>query len=172
VTISGQLLFSDATSPTLSKLTLWKFKDENNKISKNINNNSKIITAFVIANTIMSVLGGFNLMISGQDDDEDIFFIYGLIKDFMFPSWKYNISVLFGICCAFLCYVGVTSLFQFLYSTFHVKFQIDIMLHHVESINNLGQNRDDTDLLNSEDYQNEIKNNLKTIIDRHNQLQE
>ncbi|RZC33889.1 hypothetical protein BDFB_011840, partial [Asbolus verrucosus] len=169
VTIGGNIALSDVPTTELKLLDVWKIKNVNHKISKQFEKQCLIVTLWTIISVTLGTFSGFLMMISGNDN-QDIFFIYSLIDNYVLHEWKLGISLWFSVCCAFLCFVGVASMYQFVYGTFHIKFQIEILLNFLTAINDRDKDESDAELLNCKKYQDEIKYCLRFIGDRHSKL--
>ena len=131
-------------------------KDKKHEIFKKMKNEAKIINFVVTALLVSGMISGFLILIPAEND-EDLYFIYDLIRDYTIPAWKTPLSFIFSISAAFYAFVVLANLCQFIYGAYHIKYQIEITVNTIQKIHDLCETRD----CNCEQHQDHVKDILK-----------
>ncbi|KAJ3656994.1 hypothetical protein Zmor_016030 [Zophobas morio] len=162
VTVSccGVLSLSKEMSSMLKELRMFVPKDKNHEIFKKMKKEAKIINFVVTALLVSGMISGFLILVP-TEKDEDLYFIYDLIRDYTLPAWKTPLSFLFSISVAFYAFVVLANLTQFIYGAYHIKYQIEITtVNCIQRIHDLCESRD----CNCGQHQEQIKEILKFVI--------
>ena len=84
----------------LKELRMLVPKDKKHEIFKKMEKEAKIINFVVTALLLLGIVSGFLILVP-TEKDEDLYFIYDLIRDYTLPAWKTPLSFLFSISVAF-----------------------------------------------------------------------
>ncbi|KAJ3656995.1 hypothetical protein Zmor_016031 [Zophobas morio] len=133
----GVLFKSTKCLQKLQDLRMFVPKDKKDEIFKKIEREARLANFGVITLLLLGSFSGFVILVP-SDKDEDMYFIYDLIKDFMLPSWKTQ-----------------QTFVNFIYCSYHIKFQRELTVNCIKKIHGLCESR--------EQHQEEIKEILKFV---------
>ncbi|KAJ3656997.1 hypothetical protein Zmor_016033 [Zophobas morio] len=159
VSCCGVLFKGPKCLEKLKELRMFVPKDKKDEIFKKMEREARLVNFGVITLLLLGSFSGFVILVPSEKD-QDTYFIYDLIKDFMLPSWKIQVSLMCCIGCAFFTYVTVANFCQFIYCSFHIKRQRELTVNCIRKIHALCESR----ACNCEQHQEEIKETLKFVI--------
>ena len=71
-------------------------KDKKDEIFKKMEREAKLVNFGVITLLVLGSISGFVILLPSEKDEE-MYFIYELIKDFVLHSWKTQLSLIFSV---------------------------------------------------------------------------
>ena len=147
------------TLEKLKQLRMFVPKNKKDEIFKKMEREAKVVNFGIMTLLFLGSLSGFVILVPSEKD-QDMYFIYNLIKDFTLPAWKTPLSLIFSVSSAFYAYVAIASFCQFIYSSYHIKWQRELTVNCIQKIHALCESRG----CNCEQHQEEIKDTLKFVI--------
>ncbi|XP_064213106.1 uncharacterized protein LOC107397920 isoform X3 [Tribolium castaneum] len=147
------------------EIKIWAIENASKNLQSEINLKIKIITTFVIVNTLIAVTGGF-LYMHPLPEDVHLFFALRLIRDY-FPNHYTSLEFFYRMSFPIFAYLMTTHANQFLYYTQHINFQIKMFREvclEVKAWKTVSPF--ENHLFYNKKYQTEIEQRLKFCIKR------
>ncbi|RZC43298.1 hypothetical protein BDFB_009770, partial [Asbolus verrucosus] len=136
------------------------------EIFEKIKRECRLLTIFVIVNTILSTCCIILLLIF-DEKDKDYYLLFALIEKY-FSEYKDIFCFLCRLPHIPLAVTMSASCHQMIYFCTHIKFQIYLQKNLATRINQLSENLEENNLMYEENYQRQILSNLQ--INYHRQV--
>lgn len=156
--------------PNVKKeLDIWAIDIAGEKLHSKIKRKIKTVTIFVIINTFLILFTSLTY-VQPLTQDTNIFFSYRLIHDY-FPDYSKTLEYLCRFTYFIFGYIMTVHVFQILYCSQHINFQLEILMAQVKNITNLKNiTKNEENLFYDIQYQIEIKQRLRFLVKRSQQL--
>lgn len=134
------------------------------KLRFKIKQKIKIITTTVMINTAFTITTGITFL-TPLFEDINISFALFLFYNY-FPNQKQTLEILYRMTTFIFGYLGTVHVFQLVYYSQHLNFQIEILMEFLKYINKPQTFRKQKDFFHTDKYQTEVKQTLKFCIKR------
>jgi hypothetical protein len=168
IATTAVLSVSHLTPDGLKSLKLWKTDKINRNIAQRIQMESKLITNYLIASSILALISGLLHMFPTKTYKE-IFFAYPIFERFV-PTWQNELSWIYRTSFVLTSLTMPASCNQLVYATSHVRHQIYVLLHLAEELNVESENERIDVLVDDRQFQKNVKEKLIFIFRRHNNI--
>ncbi|EFA04740.1 odorant receptor 329 [Tribolium castaneum] len=144
---------------------IWAIDSASKKLQSEIKLKIKIITAFVITNSLIAVWGGF-LYVQPLSEDENLYFALSFIHQY-FPNQSSTLEFFYRMTYPILGYLMTVHAYQCLYYTQHINFQLRMFTEVVAEFAPVKRFLlFEHHLFYNKKYQTEIEQRLKFCIKR------
>jgi hypothetical protein len=167
VNIAGLLLGSEIVFSALTDFKLWALDSAGYEILAEITTESMLYSYFIIGNAIVSLIPLILFVVPVRNDEDGFFALY--IFDNWFPDYNVVLNWIYRSTFPVLAYAMICGPNILLYTTEHIKFQMYLVLKHIDHITTVVDytNCDDGFLLRNQHYQTEVEHRIKFCIKRH-----
>jgi hypothetical protein len=150
-----------------SRSCIWSIDSTTKETQEKINKEIKVVTVFVMTHLLLFFVSSIILVPSGKEKDYH-FTIY-FFREY-FKNYSSFLEIFFFATFPIVGYSFVFLSHVTLYAISHTKFQVYLLLDCINYLTAEYEDENDVKLLESEEYQKIVKERLRSLVIRHNEL--
>ena len=145
-------------------LYLWELDSAGERVEKKIRREVKYMTIYIVITFVIALCGSL-LFAVNLSHNLEWFFVLRFFKVY-FPDQYIVLAILYKVTFIFTGYSMVVQVFQIIYYTQHLRYQIMLLNEHILNISDYYHNSNEERLFYDKEYQTTIQNRLKFCIKR------
>ncbi|EFA13404.1 odorant receptor 304 [Tribolium castaneum] len=161
------LTISNIGPEGIKSATLWQIKSTDPKLINRIKFQVKLITAYIIVNTVIALIAGLAHTFPSKNAEE-ICYVYKIIEIYV-PKWKTELCWMYKASYIVMALALPATCNQVVYGATHIRFQFYLVLDWIRN-NIIESGCDDLKLPNDKDFQHKITKNIIVIVKRYTEF--